>query len=105
MRILLVTRLLAVTAALALAQEATRPAATDFTQSPAPSQYERVLTIRYLDLAALCQALGGSVIDLRPLFAPTPGAPNVSFQPTLNPNAPMASFVPEGVTEIVGVVR
>lgn len=67
----------------------------------------RYVPVKYLNVEALCAALGGAGIDLRPLH---PGA-RLSQRPArgtggrLDRGAPLAPFVPSGVRDIVGLRR
>jgi len=68
----------------------------------------RYIPISYLNIAALCAALGGTSIDLRPLHYGNGG--RVGSQGSargagggLNRTAPLAPFVPSSVTHIVGL--
>ncbi len=105
----------------------------------------RMIPVCYLDLTALCQALGGTVINLYGTATigqnaqpanrfNMPGMPQAGYQPgmpqsgglpgqptggatggaigappgalsggTLNPNAPLAPFIPAGVQTVVGM--
>jgi len=111
MRVILAALILALWAGAAAAQRATpilpapdRPGVVLTADTPAGPVY-RVVPVHDLNVIALCAALGGSYIDLRPLSVPNGGAPVINVHTGLNPNAPLAPYLPQGITDIVGIVR
>ena len=75
-------------------------------RGPQDTSVVRYITINYLDVQALCNALGGYCIDLRPLYNPNGGQVQATGNPNgLNPGAPLAPFIPAGITHIIGLVR
>jgi len=66
----------------------------------------RYIPVNYLNIEALCVALGGSSIDLRSLYyggRPQSQATARGAAGSLNRNAPLSPFVPAGVRDIVGL--
>lgn len=72
------------------------------------TQVVRVIRVNYLDIRMLCEALGGSYIDLRPLYAGYGGQGQASVNGGavgngLNRNAPLSQFVPQSIHNITGI--
>jgi len=73
----------------------------------AESSVVRVIQVNHLDIRLLCEALGGTYIDLRPLYAgygrQGQDAVRGAAGSGLDRNAPLADFVPATIADIVGV--
>jgi|GEM_PF-2492718 len=67
----------------------------------------RYIPINHLDIRALSLALGGSYIDLRPLYFGNggQGPARQGQNGGLDRNAPLSPFVPPGVRDILGLQR